>query len=277
LITTNADNAKVLSEGPTAPNENNRSPLIRLIKNGLIEPRHFGFPVLEILSLNNDPRIPIYFKLPNASNPASVNRYRARPINVNGPTETPRYVRDSISLVGDFFEAPQFIFNLITAAEVNYMKAEAALVGLAGGDPNTFYRAGIQLAMSQYGVSSTASSAFLASPVATLSGTQEQQFEQIMNQKYISLIYQSNEAWAEYRRTGYPKMWLGSGPTDTQGKIPRRLTYPADEYAKNTTNVTEAAAHYAAGDVLSSKVWWDARANVPFAHPKQGVFPPESW
>ncbi|MCW3090000.1 MAG: hypothetical protein JWP81_1069, partial [Ferruginibacter sp.] len=258
LISANAENARLLSEGSSAPNENNRSPLIRLIKNNLIEPRHLGFPVLDILARNNDPRIPIYFKLPKLIDPSSSIPYRARPINVYGPG-TERYLRDSISLVGDFFEASQFIFNLITAAEVSYMKAEAVLAGLAPGNANTLYRTGIQLAMEQYGVAAGSITTFLASSAATLNGTNEQQFEQIMNQKYISLVYQSNEAWAEYRRTGYPKMWLGSGATDTQGQIPRRLTYPADEYSKNSVNVAAAAAHYPEGDKLTSKVWWDVK------------------
>lgn len=276
LISTNEENAKLLSEGPTAPNENNRSPLVRLIKNNLIEPRHIGFPVLEILAKNNDPRMPIYFKLPNLPDPSSSVPYRARPINVYD-VETPRYVRDSISLAGDYFEAPQFIFNLITAAEVNYLKAEAALAGLTPGDANSLYRTGIQLAMEQYSVDAGSITTFLASSPATLSGSDEQKLEQIINQKYISLIYQSNEAWAEYRRTGYPKMWLGSGPTDTEGEIPRRLTYPADEYSKNGVNVAAAASNYSGGDKLTSRVWWDVKAGLPYVHPRQGMFPPESW
>ncbi|MEP6596392.1 MAG: SusD/RagB family nutrient-binding outer membrane lipoprotein [Ginsengibacter sp.] len=277
LISTNAENARLLSEvpGPTTPNAN-KSPLLILLTGNLIEPRHLGFPVLEILAKNNDPRKPIYFRLPDKIDPLSSIPYRARPINVYD-TETPRYVRDSISLVGAYFETPQFSFNVITAAEVNYLKAEAVLAGLTPGDANALYRTGIQLAMEQYDVSPGSITTFLASPVATLSGTEEQQLEQIINQKYITLVYQSYEAWAEYRRTGYPKMWLGSGDTDTQGQVPRRLTYPADEYAKNQVNVEAAVAGIPGGDNLTSKVWWDVKPGVPFAHPKQGTFPPESW
>jgi len=93
--------------------------------------------------------MPIYFRLPNLIDPSSSIPYRARPINVYD-TETPRYIRDSISLVGAYFESPQFSFNLITAAEVNYLKAEAVLAGLTSGDANALYRTGIQLAMEQY-------------------------------------------------------------------------------------------------------------------------------
>jgi hypothetical protein len=276
LISTNAENASLLSEDESAANAANRSPLVNLRNSGLNEPRHLSFTVLEILVLTNDPRIPIYFKLPKFINPAAAIPYRARPINPEGDERIP-YGMDSISLVGDYFEAPQFTFNLITAAEVNYLKAEAALAGLTPGDANAFYRTGIQLAMEQYGVPADAITTFLASAPATLSGTEEQKLEQIIDEKYITLVYQSLEAWSEYRRTGYPKMWLGSGATDTDGQVPRRQTYPADEYSKNGANVAAAAANYPDGDKLTSRVWWDQKAGVPFAHPRQGMFPPESW
>ncbi|MEO6327564.1 MAG: SusD/RagB family nutrient-binding outer membrane lipoprotein [Ginsengibacter sp.] len=278
LIIANAENAKLLSEGSGASNMNNRNPILNFITNGNQEPRHFSFTVLELMAKNNtnDPRIPIYFKLPLYINPGSSIPYKARPINIDGPEKTP-YGRDSISFVGNFFEASQFTFNLITAAQVNFLKAEAALAGLIPDDANNLYRAGIQLTMQQYGVSAGDITTFLAGSTATLSGTVEGKLEQIINQKYLSLIYQSDEAWAEYRRTGYPKMWLGSAPTDTQGKIPRRLTYPLDEYAKNDVNVAAAAAILPGGDKLTTRLWWDVKAGLPYAHPRQGMFPPESW
>ena len=90
LISANAENATVLSEviGPTTLNAN-KSPLLILLANNLQEPRHLGFPLLEILAKNNDPRMPIYFRLPNKIDPSSSIPYRARPINVFD-FETPR-------------------------------------------------------------------------------------------------------------------------------------------------------------------------------------------
>lgn len=278
LISANGENAALLSEGASAPNIGNRSPIRNFIQDGIIEPRFFTYTVLELMAKNstNDPRMPIYFKLPNLISASSPISYRARPVNLAEP-EKPRYRKDSISMIGTYFEADKFTFNLITAAEVNFLKAEAVLAGLAPGSANTLYRTGIQLAMEQYEVPAGSITTFLASSPATLSGANEQQLEQIINQKYISLIFQCNEAWAEYRRTGYPKMWLGSGISDTQGKIPRRLTYPADEYAKNGANVAAAASGYADGDKLTSRVWWDVKPGLPYMHPRQAMFPPESW
>lgn len=276
LIELNSENAKLLSEPADAPNRNNRSPVINAINDGVTLGNYFSFTVLEVLALNNDPRMPVYFQLPEEIDANSTIPYRARPINPSGPINA-RYSRDSVSMIGSFFEASQFIFNMLTAAEVNFLKSEAALSGLISGDANGFYRKGIRLAMEQYNIPTASIDNFLLTNVAALDGTDEQKLEQVIVQKYISLVYQSIEAWTEYRRTGYPKMWLGSGPTDTNGKVPRRLTYPAEEYSKNGTNVMEAVSRLNGGDKLTSRMWWDAKSGLPYVHPRQNIYPPESW
>lgn len=276
LIAVNEENAKLLSEPKDAPNRDNRSPIINSINAGVTLGNYFSFTVLEVLAVNNDPRMPVYFQLPKEIDASSIVPYRARPINPSGPINA-RYSRDSVSFIGTFFEASRFTFNMLTAAEVCFLKAEAVLEGLATGDANALYRAGIRTAMEQYGVPEPSIDGFLLTSAATLTGTNEQKLEQIIVQKYISLIYESTEAWTEYRRTGYPKMWLGSGPTDTDGKVPRRLTYPADEYSKNGANVQEAVDRLTGGDKLTSRMWWDAKTGVPYVHPRQNVYPPESW
>ena len=51
-------------------------------------------------------------------------------------------------------------------------------------------------------------------PVVTLAGTQQQQLQQIITQKYIAWIGNGIEAYNDYRRTGYPVLAL---PLNTQG------------------------------------------------------------
>ena len=38
------------------------------------------------------------------------------------------------------------------------------------------------------------------------------------------MYFQINEGYAEFRRTGYPRIWTGSDKGSTNGEIPRRLT-----------------------------------------------------
>ena len=127
--------------------------------------------------------------------------------------------------------------------------------------------------MEQYAIPDSDIQDFLNEDTGSLAGTEEEQFEKIVTQKYISTFFQHYQGWAEFRRTGYPTVWIGSDQGVTNGQIPRRLTYPNDEYLKNEANV-KAAADRIGGDELMTTVWWDAREGVPFTHPLQDVFPP---
>lgn len=64
--------------------------------------------------------------------------------------------------------------------------------------------------------------AFKATPIYTLSGTEDQQLEQIMNQKIVALYPDEFQGWTEYRRTGYPKIPIGPDQAALHGVIPRR-------------------------------------------------------
>ena len=269
LIESNDQNADLTSEGEDATLNENRGPFYNYIVNNSSNQLHTSLTVSENLLQRNDPRLPIYLTESNAAG------YRSRPFNMVREDQKPRYDGDSITSVGEMFREAEYTFNVLTAAEVKFLKAEAALVGIISDDPESLYREGIQLAMEQYNIEQTAIDPYLASPAGTLEGTEEEQLEEIIVQKYLANYYQAYEAWAEYRRTGYPRIWIGEGPSDTNGQIPRRQKYPLDEYAKNLENVEEAAAKLSSGDDPMSRVWWDAKPGLPFAHPRQGQFPPE--
>src|SRR5690606_7205409 len=183
------------------------------------------------------------------------------------------YAQESVASVGPILKAETYEIIVMNAAEVYFLRAEAAFANITGEDANQLYRMGIQTSMEQYEVSPNEITGFLNQPVGNLNGTEEAQFEQIINQKYIATFFQHHHGWAEFRRTGYPEVWIGSDQGVTGGQIPRRLTYPNDEYLKNEENVREAASRMG-GDELMTKVWWDARPGVPFVHPLQDVFPP---
>lgn len=95
----------------------------------------------------------------------------------------------------------------------------------------------------------------------------EGHLEQIITQKYIAMFPEGEEAWAEFRRTGYPKVIPtarnnSGGAINTNLQI-RRLPYPTTEYQANNANVT-AAVGILAGEALSgtldnggTRLWWD--------------------
>jgi len=94
--------------------------------------------------------------------------------------------------------------------------------------------------------------------------------EQIITQKYIAIFPEGMEAWAEFRRTGYPKVIPilnnnSGGLIDTNTQI-RRIIYPASEYTANGTNVAagvellnKEAKDGGVGDTGGTKVWWDRK------------------
>lgn len=200
-------------------------------------------------SLRNlaDPRLPFYAK-PNAA-----GAYRGEI-----PGTTSDQPLNQISRVGEWFaraDAPGYV---MTYAEVLFLQAEAAQRGWIAGDPAELYRRGIRAAMEQFNLSgdaftdipSTAIDAYLAQARVAYNG-----LPSIGLQKWIALYGNGPEAYAEWRRTGYPV--LAPGPqAANDGRIPRRLRYPVSEESLNGANLQEAIARQG-GAGLNDRVWWD--------------------
>lgn len=95
----------------------------------------------------------------------------------------------------------------------------------------------------------------------------EKNLERIITQKYIAIFPEGQEAWSEFRRTGYPKVIpyavnQSGGRIDTQRQI-RRLNWPSSEYRTNAANVSaaistlNAESSLASGDNGGTRLWWD--------------------
>lgn len=177
----------------------------------------------------------------------------------------------------------------MNAAEVAFLRAEgSAIFGFdMGGTAEDFYNEGIRLSFEQWGASgaetylSDATSVpetyvdpaglnTYASTISTITvkwdnaATKEQMQERIITQKWIANWPLGNEAWADYRRTGYPHLIpvnynLSNGGVDSN-KGARRMPYPSEEYTSNTDNVTNAVSNLLKGaDNWSTKLWWDCK------------------
>lgn len=160
--------------------------------------------------------------------------------------------------------AKDAVMYLLTAAEVRFLMAEAALFGIGDiGDPNQLYQEGIRLSMEQWQVPEDSVNQFIDNqPEASLSGTPEEQFEQISNQMWVALIPNFIEAYANIRRTGYPVIPRRLPPVyglgDTDGYLPTRLRYPVEEELNNPDNYQEALERQGP-DNITTKLWWDVR------------------
>src|SRR5690606_31385979 len=97
-------------------------------------------------------------------------------------------------------------------------------------------------------------------------GSKERQLEQIITQKWLALYPDGWEAWAELRRTGYPRVHprlSSQNPDVPADEIMRRLIFVEGEYSNNREAV-EAAALLPelvakGGNKNSTRLWWDAK------------------
>lgn len=98
----------------------------------------------------------------------------------------------------------------------------------------------------------------------------EQKLERIMIQKYLALFPLSTEAWAEQRRTGYPRLFPAyvnesNRAVDTEEGV-RRVIYSSNAYDTNAKGLEEglklldkenSSKKGISGDKGGTHVWWD--------------------
>jgi hypothetical protein len=185
-----------------------------------------------------------------------------------------------ISTINVTAEMPAVI---LSAAESSFLLAEAALRGWdAGGSAQSFYEEGIQTSFAQWGVSASdyasrsltpadwtdplredfnAAAVSKVSPNWADAKTDEERLEKIITQKWISGFPEGMNAWAEWRRTGYPKLFPIL-QNDSQGDIPtalgvRRLTYTLSEQRNNPTGYQQAVQLLGGADSGATRIFWD--------------------
>ncbi|MDZ4794522.1 MAG: SusD/RagB family nutrient-binding outer membrane lipoprotein [Bacteroidota bacterium] len=137
--------------------------------------------------------------------------------------------------------------RLLPYAEYCFIRAEAALMG-APGSAQTFFTDGITASMTEAGVSGPNITTYLTAN-GTLTGTNAQRLQQIIEEKYIALFGVSGEPWADWRRTGYPA--LTPAVNGITSAIPRTFFYPQSEIDLNPSNPGQKAAS------LQDRVFWD--------------------
>jgi hypothetical protein len=82
--------------------------------------------------------------------------------------------------------------------------------------------------------------------------------ELIGNQKWVALFSQGNEAWAEWRRTGFPVLTPPAKTLNITGQIPRRMAYPTTEGTLNKVNY-DAVIATQGPDAQETRIWWDKK------------------
>ncbi len=273
VILTNEDNAYM------TPSENRMT----LIYNSWNDHR-VGADILCYMTGYNDPRLDRMFLKSTGANPRFVG------IRIGSTVAKKSEAIEAYSNLIVESDSPILWMN---AAEVSFLLAEYHL-RLAGDKAKAreYYENGIRLSFAERGA--TGAEAYIADATSTPAqyidplgkysataktsecriawdekGDEETNLEQIITQKWIAIFPLGNEAWAEYRRTGYPKLLpapqnLGSDDVDLD-RHARRLTYPVEEYSGNGANLSEAISALNSessdgnGDTFCTRVWWDRK------------------
>ncbi len=238
-----------------------------------------GAPMESILVGYGDPRLPEYFRPALQEDVAGQYKGIRQGIVIEDKATYVNY--SALQDLGDI--------QLFVAAETHFLLAEAALRGWnAGVSAQEAYENGIRASFDQYGLGGA--DAYIAdsssqpipyvdvnngdnnvddgSPnlstitIAWDGGADfESNLERIITQKWIALFPDGQEAWSEFRRTGYPKLFPvvinnSGGEIDTEAQI-KRVKYINSEYAQNPGGVATGVDCLEGPDTGGTSIWWD--------------------
>ena len=246
-----------------------------------------GSSMLAYLGGYQDPRLPKYFNTSTVSQAVTVGTYgKYSGVPTGHDVSSNDAFRDS-SRPAITSTTPTYWMR---ASEVYFLLAEAALHGFAvGGTAESLYEKGIEMSFEENGIASSEVSDYMSSglkpsaysfhltntsvnvdaPALTQAttewtGTDEEKLEKIMIQKWIALYPNGQEAWSEYRRTGYPKLHsaisnYSNGEVDSEVGI-RRMRFPTNKStsAEDIANLESARKLLRGGlDKAGTRLWWD--------------------
>ncbi|WP_455252898.1 RagB/SusD family nutrient uptake outer membrane protein [Prevotella melaninogenica] len=246
-----------------------------------------GSSMLAYLGGYQDPRLPKYFNTSTVSQAVTVGTYgKYSGVPTGHDVSSNDAFRDS-SRPAITSTTPTYWMR---ASEVYFLLAEAALHGFAvGGTAESLYEKGIEMSFEENGIASSEVADYMSSglkpsaysfhltnpgvnvdvPAVTeattaWSGTDEEKLEKIMIQKWIALYPNGQEAWTEYRRTGYPKLHsvvtnYSNGEIDSEVGI-RRMRFPTNKSTsvEDIANLESARKLLRGGlDKAGTRLWWD--------------------
>ncbi len=272
VITSNLDNASMRHDA------NYKNPISNTLNSTEAANYYLTKPFVDALKSTSDPRLKsIAVRYTGAKSgsdqiPANANTNPADqnglPMGKDNGSAPPAATADGLT---SFYEYSQLDRNrmakltapmfMVTASQTNLLLAEARFRGwITDGTVDQYYSDAIKANMDQM-VSFDATCAVLpadrdayiaANPIQAGS-----ELKLINYQYWISSFLNGPEAFANFRRSGFPAL----APNPYPGKDPgvdwiNRLTYPTSEISVNSTNLNAAIA-IQGPDNLTTKVWWD--------------------
>lgn len=238
---------------------------------------YLAAPFVNYLKENNDPRLPI-FAVRYVGAKGGQEQVTARassdpavqigmPMGYNDVSITTVLAQNNVVSLWDFsqvnlntvlkLDAPEYH---ITYAQVQLNLAEAAVRGWVTGTAADYFAKGIRANLEQmasYGIAvpEAAIKAYLdAHPLDA-----SKALDQINTQYWVASFLDGTEAFANFRRSGYPALKKNPYPgSEVKGDFIRRMPYPDSEIVVNSGSLNEAITRQGP-NTLDTRVWWDKK------------------
>lgn len=272
VLTTNADVFKVVS--PTFNNP------IATISNAWGDIR-MSADMESIMGGYADPRLAVFF----STSSQFAGQFKGVRTGIEIAAKADHV---DFSAIGPIVNSKNIV--LMTTAEVYLLRAEGVLRGwnMGGGTAQSFYEAGITASFEQHAVSGAAT--YIADNVKTAKAyvdpnfpvnnaaalnivtvawnaiaTNEVKLQKIITQKWIAGFPEGQEAWSDYRRTGYPKLLpvlknTSGGVISSQLGV-RRVNFVQSEKDGNPGGVATGVTKLGGADNGGTRIWWDTTAS----------------
>ena len=254
-----------------------------------------GANMESILVGYNDPRLAEYFSAATDENViAAGDTYKGIRYGIDIISKDDRVGYSNLGERYNLENKYEVPWLLMSTAEVYFLKAEAALRGWSGaGSVQENYEAGVRSSMEQWGVGGKADdyladdsslptdytdpfeSAYDIDAVSDITIKWDEaadnnvKLERIITQKWIAMFPEGAEAWSEFRRTGFPKLFpleVNYSNETTIGQVPdgefiKRLPFSRDEYNTNIEGVESGVEKLGGPDNAGIRLWWDTGSN----------------
>lgn len=179
---------------------------------------------------------------------------------------------------------------IMYASEAAFLRAEGALKGWdMKGTAQSLYEEGIKLSFKEFEVEGVEdyinnstrvpgdhkdpesdADSYVNKSTITIkwddSATDAEKLERIITQKWIACLLNPLEGWADFRRTGYPRIFPPVVNASQDGcdltRQMRRLHFPESEYNGNRDNTMKACTYLPGGkDSFNADLWWALKSN----------------
>ena len=187
--------------------------------------------IVDSLQMHNDPRLTIYTAPTrnsynaNKQDPTQPLVYRGQPAGLSA-VEQAELNKDDYSVLSRTIRSESRAF-LVTYSELMLLKAEAIVRGIINGDASDTYTQGVRASIEKWGfVDADDTDAFLSRTDMQLADDTTRALSQIGTQMWIDSFLNGFEGYANWRRTGYPQLYVGPS---VLSDIPVRYIYSDNE------------------------------------------------